>query len=118
MDSLNNHCNIYISRSWGHLRNCQIYLKERYNLLPVKSYEGALEIADQIENSSTNIPLSLECIVCKSKLRNIVVLPCSHLCMCIGCMKTMKRVKLPNPLDCPVCMKRITNYYPVIYGNV
>ncbi|VDN19984.1 unnamed protein product [Gongylonema pulchrum] len=40
-----------------------------------------------------------ECIICMSDIRDTVILPCRHLCICNGCAETL-RYKLNN---CPIC---------------
>lgn len=40
-----------------------------------------------------------ECIICLSDIRDTVILPCRHLCICNGCAETL-RYKLNN---CPIC---------------
>uniref|UniRef100_A0A1I7ZEF3 RING-type E3 ubiquitin transferase n=1 Tax=Steinernema glaseri TaxID=37863 RepID=A0A1I7ZEF3_9BILA len=40
-----------------------------------------------------------ECIICMSDVRDTVILPCRHLCICNGCAETL-RYKLNN---CPIC---------------
>ncbi|CAI5456234.1 unnamed protein product [Caenorhabditis angaria] len=41
----------------------------------------------------------LECIICMSEVRDTVILPCRHLCLCSNCADTL-RYKLNN---CPIC---------------
>ncbi|RCN26708.1 zinc finger, C3HC4 type, partial [Ancylostoma caninum] len=41
----------------------------------------------------------LECIICMSDVRDTVILPCRHLCICNNCADTL-RYKLNN---CPIC---------------
>ncbi|KAK5972172.1 RING-type domain-containing protein [Trichostrongylus colubriformis] len=41
----------------------------------------------------------LECIICMSDIRDTVILPCRHLCICNNCADTL-RYKLNN---CPIC---------------
>ncbi|VDN57703.1 unnamed protein product [Dracunculus medinensis] len=40
-----------------------------------------------------------ECIICMSDIRDTLILPCRHLCICNGCAETL-RYKLNN---CPIC---------------
>ncbi|KHJ75646.1 zinc finger, C3HC4 type [Oesophagostomum dentatum] len=57
-----------------------------------------------IENKETSADGStddggLECIICMSDIRDTVILPCRHLCICNNCADTL-RYKLNN---CPIC---------------
>ncbi|CAI4229319.1 unnamed protein product [Auanema sp. JU1783] len=56
-----------------------------------------------IENKEQHADLGdeggLECIICMSDVRDTVILPCRHLCICTNCADTL-RYKLNN---CPIC---------------
>ncbi|CAD6187327.1 unnamed protein product [Caenorhabditis auriculariae] len=56
-----------------------------------------------IENKENHISdgddCGLECIICMSDVRDTVILPCRHLCICSNCADTL-RYKLNN---CPIC---------------
>jgi hypothetical protein len=43
-----------------------------------------------------------ECIICLTDLREIVLLPCKHACVCAGCKKAISK--------CPICRSRIGSY--------
>ena len=36
-------------------------------------------------DSKTEVPIQLQCLVCMSKVRNIIVFPCAHCCVCSDC---------------------------------
>ncbi|KHN87029.1 RING finger protein [Toxocara canis] len=42
-----------------------------------------------------------ECIICMSDIRDTVILPCRHLCICNGCAETLRYKASLN--NCPIC---------------
>ena len=42
---------------------------------------------------------SMDCVICMCELRDTIILPCRHLCLCYSCAETL-RYKLKN---CPIC---------------
>ncbi|KAJ1365695.1 hypothetical protein KIN20_026105 [Parelaphostrongylus tenuis] len=48
---------------------------------------------------ASNDDCGLECIICMTDIRDTVILPCRHLCICNNCADTL-RYKLNN---CPIC---------------
>jgi rubrerythrin len=53
---------------------------------------------------------SLECIICRSNLKNIVFLPCGHIIVCNNCLIESMNItpnmlisKKNNPIRCPLC---------------
>ncbi|EDW02778.1 uncharacterized protein LOC6562288 [Drosophila grimshawi] len=56
------------------------------------------EISERTENASPN---RIICVVCLDRSRNIVMLPCRHLCVCKECSLRLER--LEDERRCPVC---------------
>lgn len=53
------------------------------------------------------------CIVCLEQPKNIVVIPCMHLCLCEVCAEnTIKKNKSPK---CPMCQKKLEKTMPIFY---
>lgn len=52
------------------------------------------------ENSSENKQVKMECIICEDEQRNIVLVPCGHLCVCSECSNAIA--------ICPMCRLNIT----------
>jgi hypothetical protein len=50
----------------------------------------------------------LRCVVCLSAPKDTVLVPCRHLSTCLAC--TRRLAAAPQPLHCPVCRKRSTDF--------
>mmetsp|Transcript_23278 Transcript_23278/g.38309 ORF Transcript_23278/g.38309 Transcript_23278/m.38309 type:complete len:213 (-) Transcript_23278:380-1018(-) len=61
----------------------------------VKLLHGSLDAAI----TAHSIKQNNSCSLCSSALRQVVFLPCRHLCSCVGCSKTAEK--------CPLCLERI-----------
>ena len=44
------------------------------------------------------------CVICWNERKNVVLLPCRHLCICLTCNQ-----QLDNDASCPICRKPIEN---------
>ncbi|CAJ0583738.1 unnamed protein product, partial [Mesorhabditis spiculigera] len=51
------------------------------------------------EHCENNEDTGFECIICMTEIRDTLILPCRHLCICAGCAENL-RFKLNN---CPIC---------------
>ena len=60
----------------------------------------------EIIKSTSKQPVNIEktCCVCNMNQIEMIVLPCSHMCLCESCSN--KYIKSKN--DCPMCRKVIT----------
>ena len=47
------------------------------------------------------------CVVCQVELRKVVLRPCTHLCLCEGCLEELKHGAKKKTPKCPVCRKDI-----------
>lgn len=47
------------------------------------------------------------CIICESSKKQVVIVPCGHICMCLKCMKKLKDSSRPR---CPLCRGRILEF--------
>ncbi|CAD5123593.1 unnamed protein product [Dimorphilus gyrociliatus] len=53
------------------------------------------------------------CVVCKDKIKSVLIMPCKHLCLCVSCAKCLAELG-PRRRICPLCrrsFKSITNVY-------
>lgn len=48
------------------------------------------------------------CVVCKDQDRNIVLQPCSHLCICQDCSEAKTAWGAHLLVECPLCRIQIT----------
>ncbi|KAK2155449.1 hypothetical protein LSH36_240g03028 [Paralvinella palmiformis] len=51
---------------------------------------------------------SENCIICLDNGREVVLLECGHVCLCVDCARA-----LPEPRKCPICRGTITRYVPL-----
>ena len=51
---------------------------------------------------------SQTCVICLSNPREVVILDCGHICVCLSCAEA-----LPHPQHCPVCRQNVTRVIPV-----
>jgi hypothetical protein len=57
---------------------------------------------DQIKTAISSRNL-LACIVCKTNKRTVLLVPCSHLCLCENCSKIQDHIE-----NCPLCACRVS----------
>lgn len=48
-----------------------------------------------------------ECIICFSDTRDTIILPCRHMCLCLGCAKSLQSQASSK---CPICRKDIESF--------
>ena len=63
----------------------------------------SIEIVDDL--SEDELRRRARCLYCFTNVRNVVILPCGHVLICISC----KRDLLSRRNDCPVCFKNFTS---------
>lgn len=56
--------------------------------------------ANRAKVPDENLPPEVRCIVCMENPREVILLPCKHVCLCEDCAEKINR-------KCPVCDKRI-----------
>ncbi|XP_045595411.1 mitochondrial E3 ubiquitin protein ligase 1 [Procambarus clarkii] len=61
------------------------------------------------EAQGNDLPESLMCVVC-CDLRDVLLMPCRHVCVCSECARKL------NPRACPVCRTDIESIQPVFYS--
>ena len=49
------------------------------------------------------------CVVCQTEEKNIVVMPCRHMCMCKSCCTQLFRIQRYHRKTCPLCRQAITS---------
>ncbi len=47
------------------------------------------------------------CVVCQDQFKNVLVLPCKHMCLCIDCAHQIARARNHARRVCPLCRSRI-----------
>ena len=82
------------------------YVKKIHKEHPVDAVEGDLDddSDSDVEVDPIAIPDCLECIVCMENMKEVMMEPCGHVCICRTCADTMR---LPSGrVKCPVCRIR------------
>ncbi|XP_066933819.1 E3 ubiquitin-protein ligase MGRN1-like [Clytia hemisphaerica] len=76
-------------------------LQELYGIENKNNANGKIDDEDDVEDDTT------ECVVCMSSLRDTVMLPCRHLCLCSDCAGHMRN----KQSRCPICR---ANFYALL----
>ena len=66
-------------------------------------YDGVELAGEKAEDESS------ECLVCLSEPKNTIIMPCSHMCVCYDCAKTLREKKY----TCPICRGTINSIVPL-----
>ena len=61
----------------------------------------------QDDNQTTNNETTSTCVICLVNPREIVLLDCGHVCLCMDCLE-----RLPNT-NCPICRTNYRTFAPV-----
>jgi hypothetical protein len=59
-------------------------------------------------DAHADVPDQLLCIACSSRVRNVALWPCLHLCLCRTCSRQLV------DQSCPICRARVRRYLPLI----
>lgn len=78
----------------------RLLLLKRQEALKAKAIENSLKQHGRLSEEQSK---ALECIICYSYLRDLIMLPCNHLVCCSECFLTMQ-----NKDTCMICKKKIT----------
>jgi hypothetical protein len=62
-------------------------------------------------NTNNNIGQALLCYMCQENVRNVVLIPCNHLCVCSLCCDPSQ-----NSFDfhCPICANLVTDKLRIV----
>lgn len=64
-----------------------------------------------IEETVSSMRNHSHCVICWERIRNIVLLPCRHLCLCKECSQCLQRGE--DVIRCPICRKVVDILLPV-----
>ncbi len=64
-----------------------------------------------IDNNAANITdeTQRECVICFTTTKDTVVLPCRHMCLCIGCSQIVRM----QTNKCPICRTQVSSFMQI-----
>ena len=83
-----------------------LYIQNFSNLREVREEDSDQDCEGEEvgEREVIEVPETLECIVCMENMKEVMMEPCGHVCMCRQCSE---RLRLPSGrVKCPVCRIR------------
>ena len=92
----------------------QIELPERNERYNLRARFSPLPSTSQSELSPGELEKVLEserdkrmCVVCQDQVKNVLVLPCRHMCLCVECAHEIAQQRTRVRRVCPLCRSRI-----------
>ncbi|KAL2911820.1 hypothetical protein HK105_208670 [Polyrhizophydium stewartii] len=79
---------------------------------PVARLVDALLARRRADNQRRNERV-LKCVVCRAAMRDIILRPCNHLCLCDGCKTAMGQRGLGR---CPVCSREVEGTVKIFWS--
>lgn len=73
------------------------------NNLVNRSTRNSVSQGDRIQENQTE---NAACVICLTNPRELVLLDCGHVCLCMDCFE-----KMPNS-NCPICRNNIRTFLP------
>ena len=92
-----------------------IKLLKRYPMLKWRNRSEAGRNSSPTRRSFTNnnYEKSTICCICLTEERSIVILPCTHFCLCSQCSSMLSDDIDVHP-QCPICRQQIREFMPII----
>ena len=104
------YCGYKLLKSYAEKRRLE-RMKEEAKQMRLKQMQRARQAQpnEQSANNNNNNGESTTCVVCLTNPREIVLIECGHVCLCLECLEQM-----PNR-TCPVCRQQFTSYVPCYF---
>ena len=104
----------YIQGVLAYLATVQTPSMPRFKKMFTSHEEGSQEIPLDEKDRDLREELERErdknlCVVCQTENKNIVVMPCRHMCMCKNCCAQLFRIHRYHRRTCPLCRHIITS---------
>jgi len=90
-------------RKWLKLRYSRRHVREEDDILR-DLRESRRQPTD--EDEERDLPDWQRCVVCLVRNREVIVLPCGHVCLCADCMVLINQQNV-RQRNCPMCRHRI-----------
>ncbi|TNJ26977.1 Ankyrin repeat protein 2 [Giardia muris] len=79
----------------------------KYNLLELETLERNATLTRDAAISAVALRQAVSCVVCQTRRRSILILPCTHLCLCAECSTRYTA--------CPICTQPVTDCKEVLF---
>ena len=79
-------------------------LRNRHSVTPSRSNHSARDLARRLENEREKH----KCVVCQDDVKNVLVMPCKHMCLCVDCAHSIVEHRNSQRRVCPLCRGRIS----------
>ncbi|KAK2147744.1 hypothetical protein LSH36_538g02060 [Paralvinella palmiformis] len=80
-------------------------LRERVSCSPARSFSKLSQ--SELERHLENERDKRLCVVCQYNPKNVLILPCKHMCMCVACAHEIATSSNHSRRICPLCRSRI-----------
>lgn len=102
---------INIVRSMGSIRNLDRYRSYQHPQVKIESSQVQQDsntiIKNELRTEQPDVKLTQDCTVCLDRIRDTVLIPCGHICLCYSCAKELVD---HGTKQCPICRSPITLY--------
>ena len=89
--------------------NTHYSLRQRHSVTPARSGMSAHDLARRLESERDKH----KCVVCQDNPKNVLVMPCKHMCLCIDCARSIVNNRNQQRRVCPLCRSKITKVMDV-----
>ena len=94
-------------RKWFKLRYGRRHIREEEDILRDLRESRQQQIRPNgEEEEDRDLPDWQRCVICLVRNREVIVLPCGHVCLCADCMVLINQQD-PRQRNCPMCRHRI-----------
>lgn len=91
-----------------HINNLKKTMIELENKLTEKRIELS-NVGEKLDKDLSLLENADKCPICLDGIKNYIIVPCGHKCLCEECSKLIKN----NNRDCPICNNKVENIYKV-----
>ncbi|CAH1785337.1 unnamed protein product [Owenia fusiformis] len=86
--------------------NVQLPHPQRHRLTATPLPTGGKDPND-VERQLENERDKRLCVVCQDNVKNVLIMPCKHMCLCVTCAHAIVSSRLVNRRICPLCRVQI-----------
>ena len=89
-------------------------LRQRASITTARGSLCANDLARHLETERDKH----KCVVCQDHPKNVLVMPCKHMCLCIDCARSIVGNRNAQRRICPLCRCKITKLWMCLYENM